>query len=93
MLALGGGSWAKLGSDGAWVKWLDQAGVKVEALKPSNCGFDVAWSPHFRERFEGQPLKSVVLSFGVISSAGRIHCDEGRRAGQFGVCGFGVDPR
>jgi hypothetical protein len=63
VLALGGGSWAKLGSDGAWVKWLDQAGVKVEALKPSNCGFDVAWSPHFRERFEGQPLKSVVLSF------------------------------
>jgi hypothetical protein len=63
VLALGGGSWARLGSDGAWVKWLDQAGVKVEALKPSNCGFDVAWSPHFRERFEGQPLKSVVLSF------------------------------
>lgn len=63
VLALGGGSWARLGSDGAWVKWLDQAGVKVEALKPSNCGFDVAWSPHFRERFDGQPTKSVALSF------------------------------
>jgi len=70
VLALGGGSWAKLGSDGAWVKWLDQAGVKVEALKPSNCGFDVAWSPHFRERFEGQPLKSVVLSFGTFRHQG-----------------------
>jgi hypothetical protein len=70
VLALGGGSWAKLGSDGAWVKWLDQAGVKVEALKPSNCGFDVAWSPHFRERFEGQPLKSVVLSFGAFRQQG-----------------------
>jgi uncharacterized flavoprotein (TIGR03862 family) len=70
ILALGGGSWAKLGSDGAWVKWLDQAGVKVEALKPSNCGFDVAWSPHFRERFEGQPLKSVVLSFGTFRHQG-----------------------
>ncbi|HET7142546.1 MAG TPA: TIGR03862 family flavoprotein, partial [Anaerolineales bacterium] len=63
VLALGGGSWSRLGSDGAWVNWLSQAGVKVEALKPSNCGFDVAWSPHFRERFEGQPLKSVVLMF------------------------------
>jgi uncharacterized flavoprotein (TIGR03862 family) len=63
VLALGGGSWSRLGSDGAWVNWLSQAGVKVEALKPSNCGFDVAWSPHFRERFEGQPIKSVVLSF------------------------------
>ena len=63
VLAVGGGSWARLGSDGTWVNWLSQAGVKVETLKPSNCGFDVAWSPHFRERFDGQPLKSVVLSF------------------------------
>lgn len=63
ILALGGGSWARLGSDGAWVPWLKQAGVQVEAFKPSNCGFDVNWSPHFRERFEGQPLKSVNLSF------------------------------
>lgn len=70
LLALGGGSWAKLGSDGAWVKWLDQAGVKVKTLKPSNCGFDVAWSRHFRERFEGQPLKSVVLSFGSFCQQG-----------------------
>jgi uncharacterized flavoprotein (TIGR03862 family) len=70
VLALGGGSWAKLGSDGTWVKWLDQAGVKVAALKPSNCGFDVAWSPHFRERFDGQPLKSVVLSFGTFRHQG-----------------------
>ena len=63
VLALGGGSWARLGSDGAWVNWLSQAGVKVEALKPSNCGFDVAWSPHFRAKFDGHPIKSVVLSF------------------------------
>jgi len=70
VLALGGGSWARLGSDGAWVHWLNQAGVKVEALKPSNCGFDVTWSPHFRERFDGQPLKSVVLSFGSFRQQG-----------------------
>jgi uncharacterized flavoprotein (TIGR03862 family) len=70
ILSLGGGSWAKLGSDGAWVKWLEQAKVKVAALKPANCGFDVAWSPHFRERFDGQPIKSVVLSFGSFRQQG-----------------------
>jgi len=63
ILALGGGSWRRLGSDGAWVNWLEQAGVKVEALKSSNCGFDVAWSSHFKEKFHGHPLKSIVLSF------------------------------
>ncbi|RPI91623.1 MAG: TIGR03862 family flavoprotein, partial [Chloroflexi bacterium] len=70
VLALGGGSWSRLGSDGAWVPWLEQAGVRVEALKPSNCGFDVDWSPHFRERFEGQPVKSIVLSFGSFRQQG-----------------------
>jgi uncharacterized flavoprotein (TIGR03862 family) len=70
VLALGGGSWSRLGSDGMWVPWLEQAGVRVEALKPSNCGFDVGWSPHFRERFNGHPIKSVVLSFGSFHQQG-----------------------
>ncbi len=70
ILALGGGSWAKLGSDGAWVHWLSQAGVMVDALKPSNCGFDVAWSPIFKEKFDGQPIKSVILSFGDFHQQG-----------------------
>jgi len=70
VLALGGGSWARLGSDGAWVPWLKQAGAKVELLRPSNCGFDVAWSEHFRERYDGQPVKSVVLSFGSFHQQG-----------------------
>ena len=70
LLALGGGSWSRLGSDGAWVPWLEQAGVKVEPLKPSNCGFDVDWSPHFRQRFDGHPIKSVVLSFGSFRQQG-----------------------
>ncbi len=70
VLALGGESWARLGSDGAWVDWLRQAGAEVEALRPSNCGFDVAWSAHFRERFEGYPIKSVVLSFGTFHQQG-----------------------
>jgi uncharacterized flavoprotein (TIGR03862 family) len=70
VLALGGGSWSRLGSDGAWVPWLEQAGVRVEPLKPSNCGFDVNWSAHFRERFDGHPIKSVVLSFGSFRQQG-----------------------
>jgi len=70
VLALGGGSWARLGSDGAWVQWLEQAGVKVEALRPANCGFDVAWSPHFQEKYDGHPIKSVILSFGEIRQQG-----------------------
>jgi uncharacterized flavoprotein (TIGR03862 family) len=70
VLALGGGSWARLGSDGVWVPWLKQAGAEVEPLRPSNCGFDVTWSPHFREKFEGQPVKSVVLSFGSFQQQG-----------------------
>ena len=63
VLALGGGSWARLGSTGAWVRSLTQRGVLVAPLRPSNCGFDVAWSEYFRNRFPGQPLKSVCVSF------------------------------
>jgi len=70
VLALGGGSWSRLGSDGAWVPWLIQAGAEVEPLRPSNCGFDVAWSEYFRERFEGHPVKSVVLIFGSFQQQG-----------------------
>ncbi|HOI52713.1 MAG TPA: TIGR03862 family flavoprotein, partial [Azonexus sp.] len=60
LLALGGGSWAKLGSDGAWVPLLAAAGIPVAPLQPANCGFDVDWSTHFRERFAGAPVKSVI---------------------------------
>lgn len=70
VLSLGGGSWARLGSDGAWIPWLREAGAAVEPLRPSNCGFDVAWSDHFRERYEGHPIKSVILSFGPFSQRG-----------------------
>ena len=63
VLALGGGSWPQLGSTGAWVPLLTQRGVLVAPLKPANCGFDVGWSEHFRNRFSGQPLKSVCVAF------------------------------
>jgi uncharacterized flavoprotein (TIGR03862 family) len=64
VLALGGASWPRLGSDGGWVDALVARGVTVSPLKPANCGFTVAWSEVFRDRFEGQPLKGAALSFG-----------------------------
>jgi hypothetical protein len=64
VLALGGASWPRLGSDGAWTEWLAAKGVKISPLRPANCGFIVAWSDIFRERFEGQPLKGAEFKFG-----------------------------
>ena len=64
VLALGGASWPRLGSDGAWAKILGAKGVTISPLRPANCGFTVAWSDIFRDRFEGHPLKGIALSFG-----------------------------
>ena len=61
VLALGGASWPQLGSNGAWVEALAAAGVDIAPLEPANCGFTVAWSDVFRDRFEGAPLKAVAL--------------------------------
>src|SRR5690606_31415261 len=80
VLALGGGSWAKLGSDGAWLPWLQQRGVDLAPLRPANCGFEVPWSAHFRERYAGQPVKSVVLRHG-----------DAQRAGEFIASDYGVE--
>jgi uncharacterized flavoprotein (TIGR03862 family) len=62
LLALGGASWKRLGSDGAWQPVLQAAGVGVAPLLPANCGFDAQWSAHFRERHAGQPVKTVTGS-------------------------------
>ncbi|SDS38762.1 TIGR03862 family flavoprotein [Bradyrhizobium canariense] len=64
VLALGGASWPRLGSDGSWAGILAAKGVIISPLQPANCGFTVAWSGIFRDRFEGQPLKGVELTFG-----------------------------
>ena len=64
VLALGGASWPRLGSDGGWVDILAAIGIAVAPLRPSNCGFLVNWSDVFRDRFAGQPLKLIALSFG-----------------------------
>jgi uncharacterized flavoprotein (TIGR03862 family) len=85
VLALGGGSWPQLGSDGAWTGLLERRGVAVAPLQPSNCGFDVGWTPYFRGRFAGEPVKTVVASF-----AGR----EGRKyrqPGEFIVTETGIE--
>ena len=72
VLALGGASWPRLGSDGAWAGLLAQAGVPVAPFRPANSGFDVAWSQAFRERFPGAPLKSVAISFGERTVRGEM---------------------
>lgn len=81
LLALGGGSWPKLGSDGAWQNWLGRMGVPLQPLRPANCGFDVAvrgrpgWSEHLATRFAGQALKQVGLAF--TDGAGRLWARKG----------------
>ncbi|MBA3998357.1 MAG: aminoacetone oxidase family FAD-binding enzyme [Candidatus Accumulibacter sp.] len=85
VLALGGGSWARLGSDGRWVPLLERAGVPVAPLRPANCGFDAAWSEHFRARYAGQPVKNVAAA-----------CTDARgvrlqRQGEFVVTDSGVE--
>lgn len=75
ILALGGGSWKILGSDGAWVDLLRTRGLDVVELKPSNCGFNVDWSEHFKARFAGNPLKPVAITFQDTQS--RIHSQKG----------------
>ena len=112
VLALGGASWARLGSDGAWVPLLAERGIAVAPLRPANCGFDVlradmpagetrraflqellgqspapavGWTPHFTERFAGQPFKTVALSF--TDSQGRTFS----RRGEFVATATGVE--
>lgn len=70
VLALGGASWPQLGSDGRWVPLLEGLDVPMAPWRPANCGFDVTWSPHFRDRFAGHPVKAVGLSFAGRSLKG-----------------------
>ncbi|HWV20679.1 MAG TPA: TIGR03862 family flavoprotein [Devosia sp.] len=80
LLALGGASWPKLGSDAAWLPWLSEKGVAIEPFRPANCGFDVDWSESFASRFAGAPLKSVTAT----SSIGTV-------PGEFVVTRWGVE--
>jgi uncharacterized flavoprotein (TIGR03862 family) len=81
VLALGGASWARLGSSGAWVPLLAARGVPVAPLVPANCGFDADWSPHFVERYAGAPLTTVAMAL----------AGEDFRKGQFVVTATGIE--
>jgi uncharacterized flavoprotein (TIGR03862 family) len=85
VLALGGGSWARLGSDGAWAPLLAERGVHVAPLLPMNCGFDAAWSEHFSSRHAGAPLTTVGLAVDDLDGQ-RIW-----RKGQFVVTAGGIE--
>jgi uncharacterized flavoprotein (TIGR03862 family) len=70
MLALGGASWPRVGSDGTWVETLRRAGVDVKELRPANCGMRVEWTQHFADRFAGIPLKNVAIDVAGVSVRG-----------------------
>lgn len=80
VLACGGASWPRLGSDGAWVDALSARGVEIAPLRPANCGFGVAWSAPFKKRFAGAPLKAIAMRFGQT-----------RARGEAGVTAFGLE--
>ncbi|PXX38733.1 TIGR03862 family flavoprotein [Undibacterium pigrum] len=83
VFALGGASWARLGSDGAWVGLLRQRGLEVADLLPANCGFDVDWTSFFKDKFAGQPLLTVAAR---VSGS-----DQPMRKGQFVITESGVE--
>jgi uncharacterized flavoprotein (TIGR03862 family) len=85
VLALGGASWSRLGSDGAWVPLLAERGVAVAPLAPMNCGFDTAWSEHFSSRHAGAPLTTVALAVDDLDGK-RLY-----RKGQFVVTATGIE--
>ena len=85
VIALGGGSWPVLGSDGAWVPTLAQRGVDIAPLAPSNCGFEVDWSEHFATRHAGHAVKPVVVEWRDADGA------VVRRQGEFVVTAHGVE--
>ncbi|MEO7758317.1 MAG: TIGR03862 family flavoprotein [Dokdonella sp.] len=85
VLALGGGSWPVLGSTGTWPPILDDHGIAVAPLAPSNCGFDVGWSEHFASRHAGHPVKPVVIEWQDASGATR------RKQGEFVITANGVE--
>ena len=80
VLALGGASWSRLGSDGAWVELLRGRGVALAPLRPSNCGFEVQWSEHFAARHAGQALKSVAIAL-----------PGWRQLGEFVISSYGIE--
>ncbi len=92
VLACGGASWPSLGSDGKWVDWLGRLGVEIEPLAPSNCGFEVAWSSHFKDRQRGEPVKNVRAWVHTGHRDEACERDEGfARAGEMMISEHGIE--
>lgn len=85
VFALGGGSWARLGSDAAWVPLMQQRDIPIAPLLPANCGFDADWTGYFRERYAGQPVKPVSIT--VEDADGTVQ----HRQGEFVVTSTGIE--
>jgi uncharacterized flavoprotein (TIGR03862 family) len=77
VLAVGGASWPRTGSDGGWTAILQRSGISISALRPANCGFGVGWSPTYRQKFAWKPLKNVILTHGSQRSRGDLMITEG----------------
>ena len=80
VLALGGASWPHLGADGGWVPILSMRDIAIAPLRPANCGFDIAWTPHFRDHYVGEPLKSAAATVGNV-----------RKLGECVITGHGIE--
>jgi uncharacterized flavoprotein (TIGR03862 family) len=91
VLALGGGSWPRLGSDGAWQAQLGALGVALTPLAPSNCGFDCGWSPHFSGHWAGAPVKSVAAALTDGAAAAPAGTQPQMRRGEFVITSTGVE--
>ena len=85
VFALGGASWARLGSDGAWVSKFNQHGITVSPLKPANCGFNTHWSEHFISRFAGMPLKTIAITLQDV------HAPSQRKQGECMITEHGIE--
>lgn len=85
VLALGGASWARLGSDGKWAQPMQTAGVEIAPIKPTNCGFEVPWSDFIRERFAGTPLKNIAVTITPLDGK------KTYKKGEFVLSDYGVE--
>ena len=85
VLALGGASWPTTGSDGSWVSNLTERSINIVPFSPSNCGFNINWSSHFRDRFQGVPVKTVILQTHFTDQP------QYHRRGEFIITNYGVE--
>lgn len=92
VLALGGASWSKLGSDGRWTEWFTRNGIAIAPLQASNCGFELPWSDFLKERYAGTPIKHVALRLAPSHSSNHAtSTDEDAKIGEFIISHYGLE--